>query len=102
MQYSRELVRSLHIFYDLFGFALLRSLVFETSRTEKEWKINSWQKVCVSVGGTAGNYCPGVGVDITLFPENVCVNKKGGNVARVWDSEELVNRTKKTCVYFTL
>ena len=51
------------------------------------------------VGGTAGNYCPGVGVDITLFPEKVCVDKKGGNVARVWDSEELVNRTKKTCVY---
>ena len=34
------------------------------------------------VGGTLGNYCPGVGVDITLFPVlfpgNVCVDKKVG------------------------
>ena len=34
------------------------------------------------VGGTLGNYCPGVGVDITLFPGlfpgNVCVVKKVG------------------------
>ena len=27
-------------------------------------------------GVTVGNYCPGVGVDITLFPGNVCVDKK--------------------------
>ena len=26
--------------------------------------------------GTVGNYCPEVGVDITLFPGNVCVDKK--------------------------
>ena len=54
MEYSRELVLSLHIFYDLFGFVLLKSLVFETSRTEKEWKINIWQKVCVCGGGGVG------------------------------------------------
>ena len=53
-------------------------------------------------GGTVGSYCPGVGVDITLFPGNVCVDKNVGNVARVWDSEELGNRTKKTYVCFTL
>ena len=50
----------------------------------------------VCVWGTVGNYCPGIGVDITLFPGNVCVDKKVGNMARVWDSEELGNRTKKT------
>ena len=63
--------------------------------------------VCVGGGGggggvTVGNYCPGVGVDITLFPGNVCVDKKVGNKARVWDSEELGKRTKTTYVYFTL
>ena len=44
-------------------------------------------------GGTVGNYCPGV---------NVFVDEKVGNMARVWDSEGLGNRTKKTYVYFTL
>ena len=34
--------------------------------------------VCVGGGGggTVGNYLPRVGVDITLFPGNVCVDKK--------------------------
>ena len=49
--------------------------------------------VCVGGGGTVGNYCPGV---------NVFVDEKVGNMARVWDSEGLGNRTKKTYVYFTL
>ena len=29
-------------------------------------------------GGMVGNYCPGVGVDITLFSGNVCVDKNVG------------------------
>ena len=59
--------------------------------------------MCVCVCGTEGNYCPEVGVDITLFPGNVCLDKKKvGTMARVWDSEELGNRIKKAYVYFTL
>ena len=58
--------------------------------------------MCGGGGGTVGNYCPGVGVDITLFPGNVCVDKKVCNLARVWDFEELGNKTKNTYVYFTL
>ena len=38
--------------------------------------------------------CGGGGGHITLFPGNVCVDKKVGNMARVRDSEELGNRTK--------
>ena len=57
-------------------------------------------------GGTVGNYCSGVGVDITLLLGNVCVDKKVARVAscmaRVLDSEELGNRSKKSYVYFTL
>ena len=49
-------------------------------------------------GGTVGNHCPGVGVDITLFPGNVCVDRKKLVIWRVWNSEELGNRNKKTCI----
>ena len=52
--------------------------------------------VCVCVLGTVGNYCPGVGVDILCFREMCVWIKKVGNMARVWDSEELGNRTRKT------
>ena len=36
--------------------------------------------VCGRGEGTVGNYCPEVGVNITLFPGNVCVDKKVGNI----------------------
>ena len=52
MQYSGELVLKLHIFYNLFGFVLLRSLVFETSRAEKKMKYKYLKKgVCGGKGG---------------------------------------------------
>ena len=50
-------------------------------------------------GGTVGNHCPGVGVDITLFPGNVCVDRKKLVIWRVWNSEELGNRNKKNMHY---
>ena len=57
-----------------------------------------------------GNYCPGVRVNITLFLGDRCVDKKVGNMAKVWDSEELGNRTKTvlhvslhcTCKYLSV
>ena len=46
-------------------------------------------------GGHGRELLPGPGA-------NVFVDEKVGNMARVWDSEGLGNRTKKTYVYFTL
>ena len=50
-----------------------------------------------------GNYYYGAGVNKTLFPGNLCVDREVGKIARGGDSEELGNdRNNFTCIFYIL
>ena len=58
--------------------------------------------MCVCGGGGGGHGGELLPWAVLCFREMCVWIKKVGNMARVWDFEELGKRIKKTYVYFTL